>query len=76
MRTRLLWQWTMQIHLYLFALDVHCLVHWTKEEKATVVRMSSVVDRTMVRDSCGVKIGPKVYSDAKILAIGMQYLYH
>ena len=52
------------------AIDVHCLVHWTEEDKVTVVRMCSVFDGTTVGDSCSVKLGSKVYSNAKILAIG------
>ena len=36
------------------AIDVHCLVHWTEEDKVTVVRMCSVFDGTTVGDSCSV----------------------
>ena len=61
---------------FLFVLDMHCLVHWVEEDKVTVVRMSSVVDGTAVGDSCGVKIGAKVYSNAKILAVGTWCLYY
>ena len=50
-------------------IDVHCLVLWT-EDKVTVVRMCNIVDGTTVGDLCGVKIGSKIYSNAKILAIG------
>ena len=51
-------------------IDVHCLVLWTEEDNLTVIRMCNIVDETTVGDSCGVKIGSKIDSNAKILAIG------
>ena len=56
----------------LFSIDIYCLVHWYKEDTVTVVRMSSIVNGATcsVGDQCDVKMGAKIYSDAKILAIG------
>ena len=54
----------------LLSIDIYCLVHWFKENTVTVVRTSSIVGGASVGDQCDVKIGQKVYSDAKILAIG------
>ena len=56
----------------LLSIDIYCLVHWYKDT-VTVVRMSSIVDGASVGDQCDVKVGKKVYSDAKILAYNINY---